>query len=180
MRATAKQRGFTLIELMIVVAIIGILAAIAIPNFNRFQNKAKQSEAKTNLKALYIGAKSRFLEKDDFGDATNQGVFAALGWVPEANNKYAYVFGSATYTINAADRTLGTGGTANACSVGTSTVSATNAAVKNFVAQACANLDGDAFIDTWMINDQNILFNGTITITTNVVPTVDDGNDAIY
>jgi type IV pilus assembly protein PilA len=48
-----KQHGLTLIELMIVVAIIGILAAIAIPNFLKFQCKAKQSEAKTALGAIY-------------------------------------------------------------------------------------------------------------------------------
>ena len=47
-----KQEGFTLIELMIVVAIIGILAAIAIPNFLQYQLKSRQSEAKTNLQAI--------------------------------------------------------------------------------------------------------------------------------
>ncbi|MGD9826760.1 MAG: type IV pilin protein [Desulfobacter sp.] len=47
-----NQKGFTLIELMIVVAIIGILAAIAIPNFITYQLKAKTSEAKTNLHAI--------------------------------------------------------------------------------------------------------------------------------
>ena len=47
-----SQKGFTLIELMIVVAIIGILAAIAIPNFLTYQLKSRQSEAKVNLGAI--------------------------------------------------------------------------------------------------------------------------------
>jgi type IV pilus assembly protein PilA len=57
------EKGFTLIELMIVVAIIGILAAVAIPAFMKNARKAKTPEAVTNVKKLYEGARSYFEEE---------------------------------------------------------------------------------------------------------------------
>jgi type IV pilus assembly protein PilA len=79
------QRGFTLIELMIVVAIIGILAAIAIPNFIRFQARSKQSEAKTNLKGIFTGQRSYFGERDTYSNFINN-----IGFAPERGNRYMY------------------------------------------------------------------------------------------
>ena len=92
----AKRRGFTLIELMIVVAIIGILSAIAIPNFIRFQARSKQSEAKGNLKAVFTSEKSYFNEKDKFSAS-----FFVCGFEPERANRYAYQVGAAATEIEA-------------------------------------------------------------------------------
>ena len=62
-----NRKGFTLIELMIVVAIIGILAAVAIPGFMTYIKNSKTSEAKTNLDAIKKGALA-YYEAEHYGD----------------------------------------------------------------------------------------------------------------
>ncbi len=77
-----RNRGFTLIELMIVVAIIGILAAIAIPNFIRFQARARQSEVNTNLKSLFTGLRTQ--------QRMPPIAIRATSFAPERGNRYSY------------------------------------------------------------------------------------------
>lgn len=60
--STLNQKGFSLVELMIVVAIIGLLAAVGVPQYQKFQARARQSEAKAALSALYSAEQSFFSE----------------------------------------------------------------------------------------------------------------------
>jgi type IV pilus assembly protein PilA len=76
-----NQKGFSLVELMVVVAIIGILAAIAIPNFQRFAAKSKQAEAKANLAALYSAERSLQAEWQTFATGFNITGYRPTGWV---------------------------------------------------------------------------------------------------
>ena len=80
-----KQKGFTLIELMIVVAIIGILAAIAIPNFLHYQKRTRQAEAKTNLSGIYMS------EATYFSEMLRYGSFSEIGFaLSSTTNRYTY------------------------------------------------------------------------------------------
>jgi type IV pilus assembly protein PilA len=111
-------KGFTLIELMIVVAIIGILAAIAIPNFVKFQCRSKQSEAKGNLKALYTAEESYRAEYDTYFDCpsgTGAGQCGLnstndIGFSPKGGKiRYLYSASGSATTGFAGDATVNAG-----------------------------------------------------------------------
>ncbi len=106
---TMRRKGFTLIELMIVVAIIAILASIAIPQYKKFQLKAKTSEAKSNIGAIRSAEETYAAEHDvykvipnvpdnvpgaqaaDWTSSTNGGVgFDDIGFKPAGKVYYTY------------------------------------------------------------------------------------------
>ena len=100
-----NQKGFTLIELMIVVAIIGILAAIAIPNYLNYQCKAKQSEAKSNLGSIAKCEEAYMSEYDVYSSDLNE-----IGWATKGTARYDYtVVGTANTAFTGTATSNGTG-----------------------------------------------------------------------
>jgi len=164
MKQFKGQKGFTLIELMIVVAIIGILAAIAIPNFLRYQAKSRQSEAKTNLGAMFVAETSYFGERNRYGSLGEIG-FALAG----TSNRYTYLappdLGNGNGPSSCAAVNLSTScipattPDSTADTAGTSGVATAVAAdgsggtVPAFTAIAYGNVDNDVTRDRWIVND---------------------------
>ncbi|MGZ6099440.1 MAG: type IV pilin protein, partial [Myxococcaceae bacterium] len=89
-----RSTGFTLVELMIVVGVIGILAALAIPNFIRFQARSKQSEPKANLRAAFTAERAYYSEHSFFSSCLSK-----IGFSPERGNRYRYTL-NATLRID--------------------------------------------------------------------------------
>jgi prepilin-type N-terminal cleavage/methylation domain-containing protein len=103
-----RQAGFTLVELMVVVAIIGLLSAVAVPNFKKYQAKAKMSEAKLQLSALYTAEAAFFSDYNIYAQCLP---YMGFDPGPEWANRY-YGIGFVTATAISGSGTTGAYGAA--------------------------------------------------------------------
>ena len=118
-----RCNGFSLIEVMIVVVIIGILAALAYPSLEGYLQRTRQTEARTNLSALYTAQKIYFATNRTYASS-----FDDLDVQFETGGDVVY-----SYTLTAT--------------------------ATSFVATATGNLDDDAALDTWTIDQGKTLTN---------------------
>ncbi len=125
----AVRRGFSLMEVMIVVVIIGILATLAYPRLEGYLLRTRQSEAQATLSALHTAQKIYHAMNQTYASSLSD-----LDLEIDSGATYTYTLPTATGTT--------------------------------FTAQATANLDDDAALDTWTIDQNKTLQNTINDITT--------------
>lgn len=174
-----SKLGFSLVELMIVVAIIGVLATIGVPTFRTMVQKAKKSEAKVALGALYTSETAFFSEYGAYGNLLDKVGFELDG---QANQR-VYSAGFFTTNCNTNPSTAPLGSTTQGSSLSSAFPAYYAGSVYRVLSKqattdtACATFnvtsDGQAFIagaagaisnkttspDVWRINNNRLLQN---------------------
>lgn len=166
-----NQKGFTLIELMIVVGIIGILVALAAPNFSRYQSKARQSEGKIALAAIFTGEKSFHSEY-----AAYLASFDAIGYEPEGNKRFYTSGWAASQGASAVTGYSGSVGTPSytrvnfpsswtTCTPALGQIPAVATVdAQTFTATVSGQIRDGVDCDVWTMDDTKVLTNTTVNL----------------
>ena len=149
-----KRSGFSIIELMIVVAIIAFLAMVSVPTFFSFLAKAKRAEAYMNLSAVYAAQKAHWAEHGTYSDVlSGEG---GIGWRPEgykgggAQENFYYTYG---FAGGSGGKSFFTGKLGTASShLGTA-----RADKSGFVVVAAGDINGSGTPDILTVDENNTI-----------------------
>lgn len=166
-----KEKGFTLIELMIVVAVVGLLAALAGPMYERYQAKSRQGEAKLNLSAIYASEKAFFVEYSAYISS-----FEALHFQPEGERRF-YTMGWNAVMTGTVQSYNGTYGTPTYAKINVPATFGCNTATGTAALPPPVDTDQQTFrvgaaggirvglgCDVWTIDDEKSLSNSTVAL----------------
>jgi prepilin-type N-terminal cleavage/methylation domain-containing protein len=168
-RAFNEQFGFTLIELMVVVGIIGIMVSLAVPQYNRYQRKAIQSESKIAMGSIYALEKGFYSEYSAYIPG-----FDAIGYTPEGKRRFYFQFictggpyagtvtgysGSAAVSqYNSSNSPYVNTNTFNGYTCGNTACASFGNDPQTFIASTQGNL-GTPYDDLWQIDQSKVLKN---------------------
>ncbi|MBI5194036.1 MAG: prepilin-type N-terminal cleavage/methylation domain-containing protein [Nitrospirae bacterium] len=139
-----KSNGFTLIELMIVVVILGILATLATGSFLSYQAKSKQAEAKSNISSI---AESALAYKAEYGTFVTD--WSGIGWQANGTTRYRYWYNG-----------LAAAGTPTNAEAGVDySDPGSTATVNTIIVGSVGNIDRDASTDQWLYNQDRVFTN---------------------
>lgn len=138
-----KKEGHTLIELMIVIAIIAFLSVLAVPSLMRFLAKAKRAEAYVNLSSLAMAQKAYWAENGHYTKNLGNG---GLNWKPEGDYNYSYGFADGSEGVNYYTGNL---------KASSNDLSGSRITENGFIIRAAGDIDGDRKSDVIEIDENN-------------------------
>lgn len=153
-----KTHGFTLIELMIVVAIIAFLAVLAVPQLFNYKAKAYQAEVAMNLASLHTAQQAYFAQHGEY--SANLSGENGLGWKPagyQGNGKEENFY--YTYGFNTPGAQEGIHYFTGKLKAPASALGQTQAGKDGFVAGAAGDVLGKSKMDVWRIDEHRKIEN---------------------
>lgn len=155
-----NKYAFSLIELMIVVAIIAFLATVSVPQYFKYQAKAKQAEVAANLASLHTAMQAYFIEHGKYTTVLNGE--GGIGWKPDGyngggkNEKFYY-----TYGFNVPGAQEGVHFFTGKLETSKESLGQSTAEQTHFLVKATGDLSGNGKVDVWSIDETRNLVHET-------------------